>query len=34
LNTGEADYLLFAVGKATATVETKLERYLLTGDLE
>jgi type I restriction enzyme, R subunit len=31
LKTGEADYLLFAGGKAIATVEAKLEGYTLTG---
>jgi type I restriction enzyme, R subunit len=31
LKTGEADYLLFADGKAIATVEAKPEGYTLTG---
>ena len=31
LETGEADYLLFAGGKAIATVEAKPEGYTLTG---
>ena len=31
LKTGEADYLLFAGGKAIATVEAKPEGYTLTG---
>ncbi len=31
LKTGEADYLLFAEGKAIATVEAKPEGYTLTG---
>ena len=34
MNTGEADYLLSAAGKVTATAETKPEGYPLTGDLE
>jgi type I restriction enzyme R subunit len=34
LMTGEADYLLFAGGKAIATVETKPEGYTLNGDLD
>jgi type I restriction enzyme R subunit len=31
LKTGEVDYLLFAGGKAIATVEAKPEGYTLTG---
>ena len=34
LKTGEADYLLFADGKAIATVEAKPEGYRLNGDLD
>jgi type I restriction enzyme R subunit len=31
LKAGEADYLLFAAGKAIATVEAKPDGYMLTG---
>jgi type I restriction enzyme R subunit len=34
LRTGEADYLLFASGKAIATAEATTDRYRLTGYLE